>query len=49
MTEPERRKLIHLEDVSKMFVTDDMETHALLSINLDVLQGEYVSISGHSG
>ena len=49
MTEPERRKLIHLEDVSKMFVTDDMETHALLSIHLDVLQGEYVSISGPSG
>lgn len=47
--EPERRQLIHLEDVSKMFVTDDMETHALLSIHLDVRQGEYVSISGPSG
>src|SRR5271154_637166 len=45
----ERRTLIHLEDVSKMFVTDDMETHALLSIHLDVKQGEYVSISGPSG
>jgi putative ABC transport system ATP-binding protein len=49
MTEPERRTLIRLEDVSKMFVTDDMETHALLSIHLDVKQGEYVSISGPSG
>src|ERR1017187_5419387 len=49
MNEPERRKLIQLEDVSKMFVTDDMETHALLSIYLDVKQGEYVSISGPSG
>ena len=49
MTEPERRQLIHLEDVSKMFVTDDMETHALLNIHLDVRQGEYVSISGPSG
>jgi putative ABC transport system ATP-binding protein len=49
MNEPERRQLIHLEDVSKMFVTDDMETHALLSIHLDVRQGEYISISGPSG
>jgi putative ABC transport system ATP-binding protein len=49
MTEPERRTLIHLDDVSKMFITDDMETHALLSIHLDVKQGEYVSISGPSG
>jgi putative ABC transport system ATP-binding protein len=49
VTEPERRTLIRLEDVSKMFVTDDMETHALLSIHLDVKQGEYVSISGPSG
>ncbi len=48
MTE-ERRQLIHLEDVSKMFVTDDMETHALINIHLDVRQGEYVSISGPSG
>ena len=50
MSEPERRKLmIQLEDVSKMFVTDDMETHALLNVHLDVKQGEYVSISGPSG
>jgi putative ABC transport system ATP-binding protein len=49
MTEPERRQLIHLEDVSKMFVTDDMETHALLGVHLDVRQGEYISISGPSG
>jgi len=45
----ERRQLIHLDDVSKVFVTDDMETHALLSIHLDVRQGEYISISGPSG
>jgi putative ABC transport system ATP-binding protein len=45
----ERRQLIHLEDVSKMFVTDDMETHALINVHLDVRQGEYISISGPSG
>jgi putative ABC transport system ATP-binding protein len=49
MSETERRQLIHMDDVSKMFVTDDMETHALQSIHLDVRQGEYVSISGPSG
>jgi putative ABC transport system ATP-binding protein len=49
MSETERRQLIHMDDVSKMFVTDDMETHALQSIHLDVRQGEYISISGPSG
>jgi putative ABC transport system ATP-binding protein len=32
-----------------MFVTDDMETHALINVHLDVRQGEYISISGPSG
>jgi putative ABC transport system ATP-binding protein len=45
----ERRQLIHMEDVKKMFITDDMETHALVNIHLDIRQGEYVSISGPSG
>jgi len=49
MSETERRQLIHMDDVSKMFVTDDMETHALQGIHLDVKQGEYISISGPSG
>src|SRR6202451_1360459 len=49
MTEPERRQMIHLDDVSKMFVTADMETHALQGIHLDIRQGEYISISGPSG
>jgi putative ABC transport system ATP-binding protein len=49
MSETERRQLIHMDDVSKMFVTDDMETHALQGVHLDVRQGEYISISGPSG
>jgi len=49
MNEPERRQMIHLDDVSKMFVTDDMETHALQGVHLDIRQGEYISISGPSG
>jgi putative ABC transport system ATP-binding protein len=43
------RQLIHLEGVSKVFYTEDMETHALNSVHLDVRQGEYISISGPSG
>jgi putative ABC transport system ATP-binding protein len=45
----ERRQLIHLDSVSKVFMTEDMETHALVNIHLDVRQGEYISISGPSG
>src|SRR5579863_3149435 len=41
--------LIHMEAVKKVFVTDDVETHALEGINLDIQRGEYVSISGPSG
>ena len=46
-TEP--RRLIHLQDVSKVFYTEDMETHALVNVHLDICQGEYISISGPSG
>ncbi|AKS40526.1 ABC transporter ATP-binding protein [Wenzhouxiangella marina] len=41
--------LIHLEDITKVFLTDEVETHALGGIHFDVRQGEYVSISGPSG
>jgi putative ABC transport system ATP-binding protein len=41
--------LIDLQDVKKVFVTDDVETHALAGIHLTVNKGEYVSISGPSG
>lgn len=41
--------LIHLKGVSKIFVTDEVETHALAGIDMDVHKGEYVSISGPSG
>src|SRR5881398_390162 len=41
--------LIRLEAVSKVFVTDEVETHALQSIHFDVKKGEYLSISGPSG
>jgi putative ABC transport system ATP-binding protein len=41
--------LIHLADVKKVFETDEVETHALTGIHLDIKQGEYVSIAGPSG
>ena len=41
--------LIHLEGVTKVFLTDEVETHALSGIHLDIRQGEYVSIAGPSG
>src|SRR5678816_3762283 len=41
--------LIHLEGVTKVFLTDEVETHALSGIHLDIRTGEYVSIAGPSG
>ncbi len=41
--------LIHLDDVTKVFLTDEVETHALSGIHLDIKKGEYVSIAGPSG
>jgi putative ABC transport system ATP-binding protein len=45
MSEP----LIQMKAVKKVFVTDEVETHALEGINLDIQRGEYISISGPSG
>ncbi len=41
--------LIHLTDIKKVFLTDEVETHALSGIHLEIEQGEYVSIAGPSG
>jgi len=41
--------LIHLKGLSKVFYTEEVETHALSDINLDLLKGEFVSIAGPSG
>jgi putative ABC transport system ATP-binding protein len=45
MTEP----LIHLDGVKKVFYTEEVETHALAGIHLNLMPGEYVSIAGPSG
>ncbi len=41
--------LIHLEGVKKVFYTEEVETHALAGIHLDILPGEYIAIAGPSG
>ena len=41
--------LIKLEGVTKVYLTDEVETHALAGVHLDINQGEYVSIAGPSG
>ena len=42
-------KLLRLESVSKVFTTDEVETHALAGVELAIRKGEYVSIAGPSG
>ena len=41
--------IISLDKVTRVFLTDELETHALAGIQLDIRPGEYVSISGPSG
>jgi putative ABC transport system ATP-binding protein len=41
--------LIQLNAVTKVFLTDEVETHALSGIHLDIRDGEYISIAGPSG
>ncbi len=44
-----KKSIIQLDSVSKIFLTEEMETHALRGVNLNIKQGDYVSISGPSG
>ncbi|AOT08383.1 ABC transporter ATP-binding protein [Pseudoalteromonas luteoviolacea] len=41
--------VIELVNVSKVYVSENVETHALTDINLSINKGEYISISGPSG
>jgi putative ABC transport system ATP-binding protein len=41
--------LISLDGVDKVFVTDEVETHALAGVQLSINNGDYVSIEGPSG
>ena len=41
--------LIEMSDITKVFLTDEVETHALDGVHLKIEKGEYVSIAGPSG
>jgi putative ABC transport system ATP-binding protein len=41
--------MIHARGIGKVFLTDEVETHALADVDLEVAEGEYVSIAGPSG
>jgi putative ABC transport system ATP-binding protein len=43
------QSLLRLDGVTKVFMTDEVETHALAGIHMELKKGEYVSISGPSG
>ena len=49
MTQGAGESLINLNGVTKVFYTDEVETHALSNIQLEIKKGEYVSIAGPSG
>src|ERR1700678_902768 len=41
--------MIQIEDMTKVFYTDEIETHALSGVHLSISRGEYVAMSGPSG
>jgi putative ABC transport system ATP-binding protein len=41
--------LIQMANIEKVFLTDEVETHALSGVHLEINHGDYVSISGPSG
>ena len=41
--------LLKLDGVTKVFFTDEVETHALAGVQMEIRKGEYVSIAGPSG
>src|SRR5258708_34957787 len=41
--------LVQLQGITKVFYTDELETHALSDVAFEIAKGEYVSITGPSG
>jgi len=49
MSKNEREPLAVLQGVTKVFLSEDLETHALAGVHLTIRRGEYLSIAGPSG
>jgi putative ABC transport system ATP-binding protein len=49
MSESPPKNVIELEGLKKVFFTDEVETHALSDIHLEVREGEYLAVAGPSG
>ena len=49
MTAPNGETMIKLEGLKKVFYTDEVETHALEDVHLEIRKGEYLAIAGPSG
>src|SRR5438477_6199260 len=49
MTTNDLPPVIKLQEVTKVFSTDEVDTHALATVDVELARGEYVSISGPSG
>jgi len=44
-----KKQVLEMQNIAKIFETEEMETHALKNVNLSVYEGDYVAISGPSG
>jgi putative ABC transport system ATP-binding protein len=49
MSESPPRNVIELDGLKKVFFTDEIETHALSDIHLEIREGEYLAVAGPSG
>jgi putative ABC transport system ATP-binding protein len=49
MTYDTTQSPLELDGISQVFVTEELETHALSNVRLDIHQGEFISMAGPSG
>ena len=49
MAEHAEKPLVHVRNLSKVFVTEKVETHALSNLTFDIERGEYLVVQGPSG
>src|SRR6476646_4288280 len=49
MNNGDTNPLIELKQIRKVFLTDEIETHALDQVNLSIARGEFVAVTGPSG